>query len=142
MALSMNAHRKKDAIAELVTMLHEAGKIGDVNNLLNELLAREEAVSTGIGQGVAIPHYMGIHGPDDTYIVFGRKQEGIPFDALDNKPVTLFFLIAGPEGKKSNHLQLLCKLARILRDPQLRKNLHEAQKPDDIINVIKQQEEE
>ncbi len=142
MTLSMNARRKKDAIEELVTVLHEAGKIGDVKNLLNELLAREEAVSTGIGQGVAIPHYMGIHGPDDTHIVFGRKQEGIPFDALDNKPVTLFFLIAGPEGKKSNHLQLLCKLARILRDPQLRKNLHDAQKPDDIISVITRQEEE
>lgn len=142
MTLSMKARKKKDAIEELVTVLHDAGKIGEINHLLSELSARENAVSTGIGQGVAIPHYMGIHGPDDTYIVFGRKREGIPFDALDNKPVTLFFLIAGPEGKKNNHLQLLCKLARILRDPQLRESLLDAITPDDIIKAVTQMEEE
>jgi len=138
----MKARKKKDAIKELVTVLHDAGKIDDVNPLVNELITRENAASTGIGYGVAIPHYMGLKGPDNTFIVFGRKQKGIPFDSLDNKPVTLFFLIVGPEGRKKNHLQLLCKLARILHDPQLLELLHEAQKPDDIINAISEQEDE
>lgn len=139
--LSMNAHRKKEAIEELVTVLYEAGKIDEVKPLVKELLAREKMASTGIGEGIAIPHKL-IKGLDDTLMVFGRKKEGIHFDSLDNKPVNLFFLILGPEGHNNDHLRLLSKLARILHDPHFRGVLQDAKRPEDVISAIRKQEEE
>ena len=139
--LSMKAHKKKDAIEELVTILHESGKIGEVQTLVKELLEREKMASTGIGEGIAIPHKL-IPGLNDTLMVFGRKKEGVNFDSLDNKPATLFFLILGPEGHNVDHLRLLSKLARILRDPRFRETLQDAGRPEDIISAIRKQEEE
>ncbi len=136
----MKAHKKKDAIEELVSMLYEAGRINDVNFLVEELLAREKQISTGIGEGVAIPHKL-IAGLDENLIAFGRKNEGIGFDSLDNKPVTMFFLILGPENHYNDHMRILSKLARILHDPLFRQTLHDAQNPEDIIKAIRDQEE-
>jgi len=139
--LSLNASRKKDAVEELLTLLQEGGKIKDVKIILKELLAREKMASTGIGEGIAIPHKL-IPGLSETLIAFGRKRDGINYDSIDNKPVTLFFLILGPEGHNNDHLRLLSKLARLLHDPKFRDELNSVSKPKDIINAFRKQEKE
>ena len=139
--LSLKASRKKDAVEELLTLLKEGGKIQDVKNLLKDLLAREKMASTGIGEGIAIPHKL-IPGLSETIIAFGRKRYGLNYDSIDNKPVTLFFLFLGPEGHNNDHLRLLSKLARFLHDPKFRDELNSVSKPKDIINAFRKQEKE
>ncbi len=139
--LSMEASKKKQAFEELAKMLYNKQIISEIKPIVDNLLAREKQVSSGIGEGIAIPHDLGIKGLDATYMAFGRKQRGIDFGSMDNRPVTLIFLILGPENYRKDHLELLCKLARILHDPMFRESLHIAKKQEDIIEAIKNQEQ-
>jgi len=141
MKLSLESNRKKDVLEELLTLPEKAGKVKDKKGLLKEIFAREKMASTGIGEGVAIPHKM-IPDISETVLVFGRRREGVNFDSIDNKPVNLFFLILDKEGQNSDHLRLLSKLARLLHDPKFRQELNSALKPGDIINAFKNQEKE
>jgi mannitol/fructose-specific phosphotransferase system IIA component (Ntr-type) len=137
----MEASKKKQAIEELVKMLCDKQKIPEIKPIVDNLLAREKQISSGIGEGIAIPHDLSITGLDATYMAFGRKQSGIDFCSMDNRPVTLIFLILGPEVYRKDHLQILCKLTRILHDPMFRETLHEVKKQEDIIEAIKKQEQ-
>jgi len=141
--LEMTASKKKDAVDELLEMLKSAGKINhiDKDELLRDMLSREKVSSTGIGDGIAIPHKL-ITGLENTIIAFGRKRSGINFDSIDGRPASLFFLILGKEGSSANHLRLLSKLARLLHNPDFRETLSTAQTPLEVINAVKKQEEE
>lgn len=139
--LEMQATKKQDAIEELVEILVQAGKVANAEELVEEVLAQEKQISTGIGDGVAIPHIM-TKQVKKTIMAFGRKKEGVPFDALDHQPVYLFFLILGPQGKPHLHLQLLSRLSRLLHDYTFKKNLLEAQSPDEILEALRRKESE
>ena len=108
--------------------------------LLRALQEREQLCSTGIGDGIALPHarnaLVGL--VDQTVIVFGRHPTGIPFSAIDNVPARLFFLLVAPTV--SQHLQVLARLSRLLRDPKLRQNLLRAERPDKVIALIHEAE--
>ncbi|MBP7495866.1 MAG: PTS sugar transporter subunit IIA [Spirochaetales bacterium] len=135
--LEMESTKKKDAIAELLNLLLNAGKIeaSQAESLLKELLDREKVSSTGIGFGVAIPHKI-VEKFDQTVMAFGRKKGGISFDAIDGKPVSLVFLVLGPGGNNTDHLKLLSKLARILQEPSFREALRNAETPGQILTEI------
>ncbi len=139
--LEMSAVRKRDAISELLEVLKDNGKIDDTIPLLNDICEREKSASTGIGYGIAIPHKI-VDGLEKTIIAFGRKKEGINFDSIDGKPVSLFFLILGKEGSTGSHLRLLSKLARLLHDPDFRESLSSAQSAEDIINAFAREDDE
>ena len=141
--LNLQAARKKDVIEELLTILKESGESADIDiaSLLDDMMEREKSSSTGIGSGVAIPHKL-IAGIDETVIAFGRKKGGISFDSIDGKPVELFFLILGQEGKSTKHLRILSKLARLLHNNDFREQLLKAESPDEIIEDFKMQEDE
>ena len=104
-------------------------------------MEREKSSSTGIGNGVAIPHKL-ISGIDETVMAFGRKSSGINFDSIDGKPSELCFLILGQEGKSTKHLRILSKLARLLHNSDFRSILADTMSPEKIIEAIKQQEDE
>ncbi len=141
--LELGATRKKDAIEELLAVLEKAGKTGsiDTDGVLKDIMEREKSSSTGIGDGVAIPHKM-VEGFDRTVMAFGRKKQGINFDSIDGKPATLFFLILGQEGGSSKHLRILSKLARLMHDPEFRKTLQNASSASEIVGAFKKQEDE
>ncbi len=141
MNLDMQATDKKNALAELLDILVQAGKISNSTDLVEELLEQENKVSTGIGEGIAIPHKM-VPGLKKTIMAFGRKQDGVSFDAIDKQPVSLFFLILGPQGKPHLHLQLLSRLSRLLHDQELKNILLEARTPDEILEALRQKEAE
>ncbi len=115
---------KKEVLTELVTALQVGGVISDVKETVAVILEREKLGSTGIGEGIAIPHGK-MKGIDRILCAFGRSKEGVDFDAVDNKPVHIFFLLLAPEDSAGLHIQMLSRISRILRDPSFRKHLTE-----------------
>ena len=119
---SLRGKTKRDILFELVGVLKKADLIDDADKVVNIILDREKLGSTGIGDGVAIPHgkMKGIH---NFLCVFGRSLEGVDFDAVDRKPVHIFFLLLAPEDAVNFHLKMLSRISKILRDPSFRKRL-------------------
>lgn len=119
------AQNKDEALAHAVELLAKNGKIIDCQKLLNEIKAREELASTGIGNGVAIPHALSDF-TCDTMLAILRLKKPIDFDAADALPVDLLFLMTGPKTNTPLHLKILSKLARFLHDEQFRSSLRQA----------------
>jgi PTS system nitrogen regulatory IIA component len=105
--------------------------------MLNVLLEREKLGSTGIGDGIAIPHGK-MSGLNDLMISFGRSKDGIDFNAMDGKPVHLFFLLMAPENSAGQHLKILAKLSRMLKDTNFRKKLMSAKSKDELYKIIEE----
>jgi PTS system nitrogen regulatory IIA component len=121
---TLKGKTKREVISELVAALKEANLIQDMEKAVNVVLDREKLGSTGIGDGVAIPHGK-LKGVQNILCAFGRSKEGVDFDAVDQKPVHIFFLLIAPEESASLHLQMLSRISKILRDPSMRKSLIE-----------------
>jgi PTS system nitrogen regulatory IIA component len=132
---SLKGKTKRDILLELVGALKKADLIEDVEKVVNIILDREKLGSTGIGDGVAIPHgkMKGIH---NFLCVFGRSLEGVDFDAVDRKPVHIFFLLLAPENSVSIHLKMLSRISKILRDPSFRKRLIELSNSKELYRAI------
>jgi len=137
--LSMESKNKKDAIKELVDVLVKSGKVKDKKKMIQTLMEREELGSTGIGQGIAIPH-----GKSDTVsdlaAAFGISTDGVSFDSLDGEPVNIFFLLVAPEGAAGAHLKALARISSLLKDKYFRKSLLSAQSPEEVIKIIQEEE--
>ena len=133
---------KEQVIRELVQLLVNAGSIKDkdVSKLVQILMKRESLGSTGIGQGVAIPH-----GKSDcvTKVVaaFGVSRSGVNFDALDGEPVTLFFLLVAPEDSAGPHLKALARISRLLKDKHFRDSLRAAKDEKTLVKIIRDEDE-
>ena len=104
------------------------------------LLEREKLGSTGIGDGIAIPHGK-LKGLDRLVISFGRSRQGIDFDAIDGKPVHIFFLLMAPESSTGQHLKALAKISRMLKDPDFRSDLMAAKSAEEIYRKIAEKDE-
>lgn len=103
--------------------------------LIHVLAEREKLGSTGIGNGVAIPHGK-MAGIDQVITGFGRSRAGVNFDSQDGKPAHLFFILVAPENAASLHLKALARLSRLLKDSHFRNVLMEAQTADEIYSAI------
>ncbi|WP_423407067.1 fructose-specific PTS transporter subunit EIIC [Heyndrickxia sp. MSNUG] len=133
--LTMKANTKLDAVDELVSVLEGAGKITDRTTFKNAILKREEQSTTGVGDGIAIPHAK-TSVVKDAAIVFGRSQSGIDYESLDGQPVHLFFMIAAPEGANNTHLEALARLSTILMKADAREKLQSAKNEDEVLEII------
>ena len=136
----LEARNQHDVLAELVGVFAKGGVRFDPEAMLQVLLERERLGSTGIGDGIAIPHGK-LQGLDEILLSFGRSSEGIAFDAMDGKPVHLFFLLMAPENSAGLHLKILAKISRMLKDPALRDNLLRAKSKERIWRIIEEQEQ-
>ncbi|TAN36252.1 MAG: PTS sugar transporter subunit IIA [Verrucomicrobia bacterium] len=126
----------KDAvIGELVDMLVAAGKIKDRVAALRAVLERERKMSTGMQNGIAIPH-----GKTDTQeglvTALGIKREGLDFDSLDGQPARIFVMTLSPENRTGPHIQFLAEISRQLNDPGIRERLLAAATADEILNIL------
>jgi mannitol/fructose-specific phosphotransferase system IIA component (Ntr-type) len=133
--LELEARGRKEVIGELVSLVASAGLIPDAEAVRRAVVDREALASTGIGQGVALPHAL-VEGIDRTLMAVGRSRRGIDFDALDRAPVRLVLLIVGPRGQERSHLALLSHLARVLRDEALRRGLAETESPQELARLL------
>jgi len=138
--LELKADRKEEALAEMVALLVGAGKIREPAALLEALKAREKMVSTGVGEGIAIPHCASPELSAPAFAV-ARKRAGLPFDALDGQPVRLLFLLVGLKGQPTAQLRLLSRLARLLRDPGFTAALLAAGSAQEVIELLRKSEQ-
>jgi len=131
---ALKANSKKQAIAELAA--RAAALTGQNERLIIETLQqREKLGSTGIGQGVAIPHAK-LPKLDKLTGIFARLDRAIEFDSLDNQPVDLIFLLLAPEGAGADHLKALARIARLLRDPEVAQKLRESRGAEALYAVL------
>jgi fructose-specific phosphotransferase system IIA component len=131
----MKASTKDEAIEELVALAATSNMIKDGEMLLKDVKEREELVTTGVGYGVAFPHAK-TRSAKGIVIAFGRSKKGIDFDAMDHKPVQLFFLIAAPEDAIGAHLNVMARLSYLMKSETNREKLLEATSPGDVLLLI------
>lgn len=141
MSLNLSAQSKDQVIDELVSVLESARKINDAKQFKTDILTRESHTSTGIGDGIAIPHAKSAAVVTPA-IAFGRSTNGIDYDALDGKDSHLFFMIAAPVGANNEHLDTLARLSSMLMDDSFRTGLMTATSTDDVVQLIDQKEAE
>ncbi|MGG6431814.1 PTS fructose transporter subunit IIABC [Anoxybacillus sp. D401a] len=139
--LDLKARTKKEVIEELVDVLEKTGKLNNRQTFIEAIFAREAQSTTGIGEGIAIPHAKtkAVRTPA---VVFGRSKEGIDYDALDGKRSHLFFMIAAPEGANNTHLEALSRLSTLLMDASFRSKIENASTKQQIIQAIQEKEGE
>lgn len=131
MIMDLKATTKEAAIDEMITKYHEQGVIDDVTTYRNDILKREAESTTGIGEGIAMPHAKDSAVKRAT-VLFAKSEQGIDYDALDGQPVYLFFMIAAPEGANNTHLQALAALSSLLINPDFVASLKQAKTPDEV----------
>ena len=136
----ISSRDKKGVLEELVGVLVKEGRVPDGKEAIQVLLEREKLGSTGIGEGIAIPHGKL---PDLKNVVcaFGRSRSGIDFEAVDNRPVHLFFLLLAPENSAGEHLKALARISRLLKDNHFRQRLLEAKDKKEIYEIIVEEDE-
>ncbi len=135
----LESDQKKPAIEELVDLLGAAGQIGDPEALKRAVWEREVQRSTGIGEGLAIPH--GKH-PSVRRLVMaiGRPAQPIEFDAIDRKPVRLIVLLASPPDRTSDHIQALGKISRLMTNAALREATYSAESNEKLYELFRRAE--
>ncbi|UCD64197.1 MAG: PTS sugar transporter subunit IIA [Candidatus Zixiibacteriota bacterium] len=132
---SLKAEGKNDVIEELVDLVATSNMVKNRDQLLQDVVDRESLVTTGVGYGVAFPHAK-TRSVKGIIIAFGRSSQGIDFDAMDHKPVHLFFLIAAPEDAIGAHLNVMARLSYLMKSEKNRQKLLEATSPGDVLVLM------
>jgi PTS system nitrogen regulatory IIA component len=135
----LKSKSKKEVLYELSESFLRGNISVDPDAMVEVLVEREKLGSTGIGDGIAIPHGK-LPGLENLIMSFGRSHKGIDFDALDGKPVHIFFLLMAPENSAGQHLRALAKISRMLKEEEFRKTLMDMDSSDDIYHVIEKKD--
>lgn len=138
--IGLSAAKKEDILKELVSVLAQVKDLGDEKAIVKALLERESLGSTGIGQGIAIPHGKTDRVKELT-AVLGVSRQGVNFDALDGESVYIFFLLVAPKDAAGPHLKALAQISRLLRDSYFCQLIKRCQTPEEIYDLIKREEE-
>jgi PTS system nitrogen regulatory IIA component len=131
---NLGASSAQAALAELVRPICTTHRL-EPQRVLETLLDRERLGSTGIGEGVAIPHGK-VQGLPALVASFGRAPQGIDFRAIDGKPTFLFFTLVAPENSAGAHLKALARISRIFKNPSFRDAILKAEGPEEIFRLI------
>ncbi len=137
--LDLTSTTKREALEEIASALAAAEPAVEAERLLAVLVDRESLQSTGIGDGVAIPHGK-MPGLSRLVASFARSRQGIDFESIDGQPSQLFFLLVVPEHSGGQHLKALARISRFFRDAQFRKALLEAETREDVFRAIEEED--
>ncbi len=137
--VNLKGSSKTEIIKELVDLIGHSDSVLNNKEVLNSIVEREKAVSTGIGNGVAIPH------GKCSYVKnligsFGTLKDGIPFDAIDGKPVYIIFMLVTPPGPAYLHIKALSLVSRILNDGEAREKFLKCNTPKEVFSVFENEE--
>ncbi|WP_083270812.1 PTS fructose transporter subunit IIABC [Bacillus marinisedimentorum] len=133
--LELEADNKSGVIDELAGVLDKSGMLTNPEAFVEAIWEREKESTTGIGEGIAIPHAK-TAAVKKPAIAFGRSREGVDFDSLDRKPARLFFMIAAAEGANRDHLEALSRLSKMLLDDTFKEALMKAVTPEEVLKAI------
>ena len=131
---------KNEAIGELVNLLAQNGDVTDAKRVLEAVLERESTRTTGIGNGLAIPHGK-CTGTKDLIMAIGKAGAPIDFQAIDGRPVTLIWLLTSPPDKTGPHIHALARISRLMTIDKFRQSLNAAKTSQEIFDLIIKQEE-
>ena len=133
--LNLKGSTKSEIIDELVEMLNAAGKLNDKEEYKKQILKREAQSSTGLEEGIAIPHAKtaAVKIPS---IAFGISKNGVDYESLDGEPSKLFFMIAAPANASDTHIEILSKLTTMLLNDEIRERLLEVKTPQEVIDIL------
>ena len=133
--VDLTATTKAGALEELVQAAASSEDVGDAAALLAAVRDRENLLSTGIGLGIAIPHAR-IASVRSFVVAVGRHPQGLPFDSIDNKPVHIVVLIAGPQDAKKPYLELLAQISKRLKLEEVRQRILAATSGDEVVALL------
>ena len=137
--LNLGVRTKRDVLAEMAAALAKVEPQIEADRLLEVLMEREELQSTGIGEGVAIPHGK-LAGLDRLVASFARSPEGVEFDSIDGQATNHFFLLVVPEHSGGQYLKALARISRFFRDAAFRQRLCDSESLDDILRAIEEED--
>lgn len=137
--VDLQSVNKKEVVQELTELLAKAKRIKNPEKIVQIILDREKLGSTGIGQGIAVPH-----GKSETVnemvAALGISKKGIEFDSLDDEPVYIVFLLIAPPDAAGPHLKALAKISRLLKDKFFRQTLKEVSSVDEVVKIISEED--
>lgn len=139
--IGVEAEAKPDIIRELLEGMQRVGVIQDVESALAEFLQRESKGSTGIGNGIAIPHVRSAQ-VSGLEFYFANSSEGVDFESLDGEPIHLLFMMMAPLSSQGAHIKALARVSRILNDESVRARLRGATSPEEVRAILAEREEE
>jgi fructose-specific phosphotransferase system IIA component len=135
----LQAKNKKDAITEMVKVLADANEVKDSQILLNSVLEREATRTTGIGNGLAIPHGK-CNGVDHLVVAIGKPEAPLEFESIDKRPVNLIVLLASPPDQTGPHIQALARISRLMNVENFRQAMRTATTSQQIYDAVVAQE--
>ncbi len=135
MSFDLSAATKEDIIKELVELAAKSSMVRDKEELKAAVLEREKLVTTGVGYGVAFPHAK-TRAIKGLIIAFGRSEVGVEFEAMDKKPVHLYFLIAAPEDAIGAHLNVMARLSYVMKSEKNRERLMRAKTAGEVMLIL------
>jgi fructose-specific phosphotransferase system IIA component len=138
-AANLKATDKEGIVRELVELLANAGDIKNKEDLVKAVMTRESLGSTGIGQGIGIPHAK-TSSVKTLVAAFGLSQSGVNFESLDGEPVYIFFLLVAPEESAGPHLKALARISRMLKDKYFRDLLRKSKDEKDVLRIIQEED--
>ena len=141
MIMDLKATTQEEAIKEMANLEVKQGVVNNEEEFIKSIWAREKESTTGIGEGIAMPHARNKY-INRAAVLFAKSPKGIDYKALDGQPVHLFFMITAPAGADNTHLQALAKLSSLLINPDVVNALKAATTPEEVIDIFKKAEVE
>ncbi len=129
---------KDEVLENMVDICFSAGKVKDLDDFKTAIFEREAIMSTGIGLGVAVPHAKR-NGIEEFFITVGILQEPVDWQAIDDEPVLIVFLIGGPDNRQKDYLRILSKLVLFTKNQKRREALSQAETPEEVIALFEPQ---
>ncbi len=136
----LNGNKKEEVINELINLFNTDKRIVDIEKVRNAVLEREKIMSTGVGKGFAIPHGK-TDAINEIIAAFGKTNIPFEYQALDNKPVNLIFLLVGKDNLVSTHIKLLSRISRMMNKDEFREKLSKANSSEEIFELFRKEEE-
>ena len=141
MLFDLQATDKEGVINEMIQSLVDNGVVTDFETFKAGIMNREAQTSTGLGDGIAMPHSKN-EAVKEATVLFAKSNKGVDYASLDGQPTDLFFMIAAPEGANDTHLAALAELSKYLMKPGFADKLRQASTPDQVIAVFDAEEQE
>ncbi len=136
----LKGNKKEEVINELIDLFKDDSRVQDIEKVRSSVLDREKIMSTGVGKGFAIPHGK-TNSISDIVAAFGKTRNDVDYDALDNQPVHLVFLLVGKDNLVSKHIKLLSRISRMMNKDDFRNRLLEAGTVEEILDIFHKEEE-
>lgn len=136
---NLEATDKTEVLDKLVSSLEGKVSNGELEKIREAVFEREKIMSTGVGKGLAIPHGKAA-GIEQTYAAFAILKDPVDYEAIDDEPVSMVFLLVGPQASNSLHIKMLSRISRLMNNSEFRSRLHECSTAEEIIEQFKDQE--